>query len=231
MCQLQPRCVNYNVVNYVELDGHKHADSGGGDGLTACQAAAYMCAGAGKPGAGSGSGSAGSGGGATRDLTISSPGLHQFTHIFDPIINSAASATRAVMRERAAFGAWCAQHEVKCAVVTALAARGGGVRPGAAGSRFRVDGSGAATVRVRSEAGWVDVSDHAALRMTQRNISIDAVEETLRQQAFGYYHQNTWKTGYYNTKTKVFAGISDGEVATVIKANQNYINNLKRARP
>ena len=100
------------------------------------------------------------------------------------------------------------------------------------GARFVVDSAGNATLRAQGPTGWLEVSEHAAERMTQRGISIDALDSTLTQQPFQYWHEGVWKTGYYDPLTKIFAGTVDDTVTTVIgKATQNYINNLKAVTP
>jgi hypothetical protein len=98
-------------------------------------------------------------------------------------------------------------------------------------ARFVVDSAGNTTLRVRGPGGWVEVSEHAAEGMTQRGISIGALDDALAQQPFQYWHEGVWKTGYYNPTTKVFAGTVNGQVTTVIKTGPNYVNNLKAATP
>jgi hypothetical protein len=99
-------------------------------------------------------------------------------------------------------------------------------------ARFVVDSTGSTTLRVRGPNGWVDVSAHAAERMTGRGLSIEAVESTLKNPSFPYWHEGAWKTGYYDPSTRAFVGTVNGQVTTVIgKASPNYINNLKAAHP
>ena len=85
---------------------------------------------------------------------------------------------------------------------------------------------------LHNASGSLEVTEHAALRMTQRGVSIDAAESTLSQQPFRYYHQDVWKTGYYDPTSRLFLGTVDGRVTTVItRATPTYINNLKAALP
>lgn len=57
-------------------------------------------------------------------------------------------------------------------------------------------------------------------------------EATLAQDSFQYLHQNVWKTGYYDSTSRIFLGSMGGKVTTVIKdASLKYINNLKAAKP
>ena len=56
----------------------------------------------------------------------------------------------------------------------------------------------------------------------------------MQQKPFDYFHDNTWKNGYYDPGSKVFVGqMKDtGEVTTVINnAKPNYIDNLKSKKP
>jgi hypothetical protein len=89
-----------------------------------------------------------------------------------------------------------------------------------------------ATMSVRAGSETLDVTDHAALRMTQRGVSIDAVENTLSQPSFQYFHEGVWKTGYYDPASRIFVGSVDGNVTTVINdVGPNYIKNLLAATP
>jgi hypothetical protein len=67
--------------------------------------------------------------------------------------------------------------------------------------------------------------------MTQRGISIDAVESTLSQPSFEYFHQGVWKTGFYDPASRVFLGSVEGVTTVIDNVSQNYINNLLRAAP
>jgi hypothetical protein len=109
---------------------------------------------------------------------------------------------------------------------------GGLVATGTGGARFAVNAAGEATMSLRAGSTSLEVSEHAALRLTQRGISIDEAEATLAQDSFQYLHQNVWKTGYYDSTTRIFLGSVSGKVTTVIKdASLKYINNLKAAKP
>jgi hypothetical protein len=101
----------------------------------------------------------------------------------------------------------------------------------AKGARFVVNAAGETILRVRAGSKMIAVSEHAAKRMTQRGISIDAVEEALTRKPFKYFHERIWKTGYYNAGTRVFVARVGNTVRTVIKANPKYIKNLKATRP
>lgn len=68
--------------------------------------------------------------------------------------------------------------------------------------------------------------------MTERGVSISALEKTLGQTPFRYFHEGAWKTGFYDPISRIFAGSINGELTTVIRgASQRYIDNLMRAAP
>lgn len=96
-------------------------------------------------------------------------------------------------------------------------------------ARFAVDSAGDATMFVNRGSQAIEVSSHAARRMTQRGISIDVVESTLTHSPFQYFHQGVWKSGYYDPAARTFIGTVDDTVTTVIdNASPNYIQNLRR---
>lgn len=78
------------------------------------------------------------------------------------------------------------------------------------------------------------ISNHAMQRMSERGISQEQVKNTMQQKPFEYFHDSSWKNGYYDASTKVFVGQAkgSGQVTTVINnASPNYINNLKSPKP
>jgi type VII secretion system ESX-1 substrate len=76
------------------------------------------------------------------------------------------------------------------------------------------------------------MGDHSIERLAIRSISVDEVESTTAMAPFRYYHEQTWKTGYYDPVNNLFVGTVRGKITTVIRPrNTNYINNLKAARP
>ncbi len=81
----------------------------------------------------------------------------------------------------------------------------------------------------------LDISNHARIRMQERGISQSQVQKTVENnKPFDYYHERTWKQGYYDQKTRVFVGqVKDsGRITTVIdNVKQSYINNLKSLKP
>jgi hypothetical protein len=102
----------------------------------------------------------------------------------------------------------------------------------AAFTRFTVNGAGETTLNLRVGSGAIEVSEHAALRMAQRGVSINSAEAALAQNPFQYFHGGVWKTGYYDTTSRVFIGTVNGEVTTVISnASTNYISNLQAVLP
>jgi hypothetical protein len=100
-------------------------------------------------------------------------------------------------------------------------------------ARFVVDSAGNTTLRAQGPSGWIDVTSHAAKRMTQRGISIADVDQALTQTPFNYWHNNTWKVGYYDPGTNVFVGTVNGVATTVItpSAGPQYVANLLAAAP
>jgi len=117
-------------------------------------------------------------------------------------------------------------------VAAAVGGAGGGAaaNTGDDAARFVVDAAGNTTLRVKGSYGWLDVSQHAAERMTQRAISWEAVESTLTKPSFQYWQSGRnagWQTGYYDPASQIFVGVADGKVATVIdNASQAYVNNV-----
>jgi hypothetical protein len=111
--------------------------------------------------------------------------------------------------------------------------RRAGVAAESAGARFVVDSAGETRTFVRAGDETLEVSQHAALRITQRGLTVDKVEAVVNDsQPFRYYHAGTWKTGYYDPGSRVFVGSSNGTITTVINdASSNYVNNLRAARP
>ena len=99
------------------------------------------------------------------------------------------------------------------------------------GARFVVNASG--ETRIFLNKGTLEVSEHAARRITQRGLSLDIVENVVtKQKAFQYFHEGVWKTGYYDAASRVFVGTVNNTVRTVIGgASANYIRNLQGVRP
>jgi hypothetical protein len=73
---------------------------------------------------------------------------------------------------------------------------------------------------------------HATERLALRSISVDEVETATAMTPFRYYHEETWKIGYYDSVNNLFVGTVNGKITTVIRPRSiKYINNLKAARP
>jgi RHS repeat-associated protein len=74
----------------------------------------------------------------------------------------------------------------------------------------------------------VNMTNHALLRIAERNITLKQVEETiLNGDTFKYFHEGEWKQGYYNPKTKLFIGSVGNRITTIIdNVKQKYIDNL-----
>jgi RHS repeat-associated protein len=101
-------------------------------------------------------------------------------------------------------------------------------RASATGTRFVVNSAGEAQLVING----LRVGEHAALRMTERGVSIPALEKALSQTPFKYFHEGAWKTGFYDPGSRVFAGSINGELTTIINGvTPKYIDNLVKAVP
>ncbi|MER7009694.1 hypothetical protein ABT297_42555 [Dactylosporangium sp. NPDC000555] len=74
--------------------------------------------------------------------------------------------------------------------------------------------------------------DHATRRLEQRGVTAGDAQAVLAREPFSYYHEDQWKMGYYDPKSKVFvAKTIDGNVNTVMtNVDQAYINRLRGGR-
>lgn len=79
----------------------------------------------------------------------------------------------------------------------------------------------------------IKLSEHAMQRMVERGISLSDLETVIKNgESFQYFHEGVWKTGYYDPVSKIFFGVKNAEVTTVIRdVTTNYIDNLKRVKP
>ncbi len=60
----------------------------------------------------------------------------------------------------------------------------------------------------------------------------DAKQTLEKGISFPYFHENIWKTGYFNKEKNIFVGTIENRVTTVInKMRKNYIQNLKNKKP
>ncbi len=103
----------------------------------------------------------------------------------------------------------------------------------ARGARFVTNAAGETRIFLHGAEQTLEVSSHAAQRITQRGVSLDAVEEVISsQKPFQYFHDGVSKTGFYDPASQLFVGSVDGTITTVIPgATPNYINNLLGAVP
>jgi hypothetical protein len=99
------------------------------------------------------------------------------------------------------------------------------------GTRFIVDASGRTRIFLRG--GTLEVSEHAARRITERGLTLDLVEDVVtNQRSFHYFHESVWKIGYYDPERRIFVGTVENKITTVINnASQKYIQNLQAAQP
>ena len=100
------------------------------------------------------------------------------------------------------------------------------------GEALQVDGALNITEGEAIDSADLNLSDHAAKRIAERNITESDIKETMQQNPFRYYHGGEWKTGYYDPEKRLFVGQAEnGKITTVIRdANQNYIDNIMRRR-
>ncbi|WP_159106761.1 hypothetical protein [Streptomyces rishiriensis] len=68
--------------------------------------------------------------------------------------------------------------------------------------------------------------------MSQRGVSPEEAEKVLGNQPFSYLHDDQWKTGYYDSGSRVFiAKAIDGNVnAVMTNVDRAYINRLTGGR-
>ncbi|MHB9858953.1 hypothetical protein [Streptomyces sp. YIM S03343] len=66
-------------------------------------------------------------------------------------------------------------------------------------------------------------------RLEQRGVSAEDAQAVLGRESFSYKHEDQWKMGYCDPKSKVFvAKTVDGNVNTVMtNVDQAYINRLQ----
>jgi hypothetical protein len=76
-------------------------------------------------------------------------------------------------------------------------------------------------------------TEHSRQRMAQRGVSAAQAQAAADfGEAFRYYHDKKWKTGYFDEKQKLLLATDGGVVITVITdADRGYVNRLKRAKP
>ncbi|MGH2750230.1 MAG: RHS repeat-associated core domain-containing protein [Actinomycetota bacterium] len=114
-------------------------------------------------------------------------------------------------------------------------AKAGKATRGISGSRrFVVGSDGAARVIMQFGDESIELSGHALRRMTSRGVGLDEVQNVLGSSSpFRYYHENVWKTGYYDAASNIFVGTYQGAARTVIvpKSGYGYIQNLMKAQP
>ncbi|WP_052848920.1 ricin-type beta-trefoil lectin domain protein [Streptomyces avicenniae] len=75
-------------------------------------------------------------------------------------------------------------------------------------------------------------TSHALQRLSQRGVSPEEAERVLGNQPFSYLHDDQWKTGYYDSGSKIFiAKTIDGNINTVMtNVDRAYINRLTGGR-
>ncbi|MEU7244916.1 polymorphic toxin-type HINT domain-containing protein [Streptomyces sparsogenes] len=104
-----------------------------------------------------------------------------------------------------------------------------GYFPGHADS-CKCEGIGDITYKAVDEAD--DFTRHAMQRLEMRGVSVEDAQAVLKKEPFSYYHDDQWKMGYYDPKSKVFvAKTIDGNINTVMTdVEKAYINRLQGGR-
>lgn len=75
--------------------------------------------------------------------------------------------------------------------------------------------------------GLFRTTEHFAIRMAQRGISLSMVETTLaRAVPTAYFHAGIWKLGFYNPQTRILVTTVSGRITTVMKTGERYVRNL-----
>ena len=99
------------------------------------------------------------------------------------------------------------------------------------GAHFVVDADG--TVRIFVDDGALEVSEHAARRITERGLTVGTLDDVVStQKPFDYFHDGVWKVGFYDAAQGGFVGSVGDTITTVITdVTPSYINNLKAATP
>ena len=66
----------------------------------------------------------------------------------------------------------------------------------------------------------IEVSDHVLQRMAQRGVSIDQLQEALQLEPFRYFHDGTWKLGYYDPINRILVAVAEmGNIVTTVITN------------
>jgi RHS repeat-associated protein len=91
-------------------------------------------------------------------------------------------------------------------------------------------GSRVNNVLMDTAQSGLDLKDHAAYRIIQRNISTEQVMQTVKNNnPIEYFHEGQWKNGFRDVTSKIFVGQekNSGRITTVINnTSNNYLSNL-----
>ena len=99
------------------------------------------------------------------------------------------------------------------------------------GARFVVNSTGENTVSIFSGSARLELSPHAAQRITERNVQLDEVIETLGKETFEYFHNGVIKTAFYDPVARLMLGSVDDVVTTVMtQVKPIYIQNLRNPK-
>lgn len=74
-------------------------------------------------------------------------------------------------------------------------------------------------------------TSHALQHLSQRGVSPEEAEQVLGNQPFSYLHEDQWKTGFYDSGSKMFiAKMIDGNIDTVMTNVEKGYNRLMGRR-
>ena len=78
-----------------------------------------------------------------------------------------------------------------------------------------------------------EISSHALDRMRQRGVSLEEVRSVVKGSVpFRYFHEDTWKTGYYDARNGIFICQAGNTITTVMTdVAPGYIEALKQRSP
>lgn len=80
--------------------------------------------------------------------------------------------------------------------------------------------------------GTFEFTDHALGRAAARGISLEAIHRAMNEgKRFDYFHDGTWKVGFYDRDSGVFVGTVGDTVLTVITVSDDYIQRLLKVTP
>ncbi len=77
----------------------------------------------------------------------------------------------------------------------------------------------------------LDIAYHARLRMAQRGVSLEQLEEVLKGIPFRYFHDGLWKLGYYDAANRIMVAVNEVDkiiITVITNVKPEYIERLKK---